>query len=191
MKHQDAAAQVLKYSGRYVESKGDEGLAFNWDNFLSALNNFAGDELTFDDAQTQSINQQDATVGVMVQKIADFMLKVLNVVVDVTTLTTRIESTFLNLKTQSSQGFLQFKKSSSGQNSSWEYRVLFAIDPHPENTEGNRFYSLVSSIQIEANISDESGWWGLTRETKNNYSAKITALELVVKDNFKAPPKTT
>jgi hypothetical protein len=190
VKHQDAAAQVLRFSGRYVKADQDKGLIFSWNDFLQALNSLTGDSLTFDEAQTQLINQQEATVDVMVQKIVDFLKKVLNVVIDVSALTARIESTFTNLKTEATNGFLQFQTSKNSKNSSWEYRVLFAVDPHPENPDANRFYSLVTTIEIGADITEETGWWGLTANTKKNFYANITGIELVVRDDFKAPAKT-
>jgi hypothetical protein len=190
VKHQDAAAQVLKFSGRYVEASPDQGLIFSWTDFLQALKSLTGDDLTFDEAQNQSINQQEATVDIMVQKIVDFLKKVLNVVIDVSALAARIESTFTNLKTEATEGFLQFQTHKDSKNTSWEYRVLFAVDPHPENPDANRFYSLVTTIEIGADITEETGWWGLTSDTKKNFYANITGLELVVKDSFKAPAKT-
>jgi hypothetical protein len=145
------------------------------------------DKVTFDNSKNKTIDQQAATFGVLVTKIIDFLGKPLNDLVDATTLRARIEATFTNLKTQSSKGFLQFKPSESDKSSSWEYRLLLSFDPHPDKSKANRFYSLVTTIEIGAAFTEKSDWWNLTADTKGEFSAHLKSIELVIKDDFKAP----
>jgi hypothetical protein len=126
----------------------------------------------------------------MVKNVADYLKHVFKFEVDVSALTASIKFTFTNLKTEASKGFLQFQTRKDSKNTSWEYRVLFAVDPHPENSGANRFYSLVTTIEIGADIAEETGWWGLTSDTKKNFYANISGMELIVNDSFKAPAMT-
>ncbi|GAW06465.1 volvatoxin A2 precursor [Lentinula edodes] len=153
------AIQVLQFSAHFVDLK--EPKTFHWDQFLDGINNYKGDDLTFDKYQNNTINQQSATVSIMVDKIVDFLRVVLSVALseeDISALSKNIETTFTNLKEAKDNGWADFSTSSSSSNSSWEYRVLFAF-PNPDLP--NFFYSLVTTIKLEADIQEESSWWGL------------------------------
>ncbi|EPQ55391.1 delta-endotoxin CytB [Gloeophyllum trabeum ATCC 11539] len=166
---------------------GDEQKWFDWDGFHTAINGYKGDDLTFDKFKSNKINQSTATVSTMVDKIVTFMRDALSVVLldkDVTALKANIEATFTNLKEAKDKGWADFSKSSSAENSSWEYRVLFAF-PNPDLEDF--FYSLVTTIKLEADITEESSWWGLTSSTSRNFSSAIDAMELVVMKGFRDP----
>jgi hypothetical protein len=124
----------------------------------------------------------------MVDKIVKFLSGALGVVLsdsEIVALTANVETTFTNLKVAKQNGWADFDQSSSGNNSSWQYRVLFAF-PNPDLP--NDFYSLVTTIKLEADIKEESSWWGLVSSSSRNFSAEITAMQLVVTKGFKAPP---
>ncbi|KAF8827802.1 delta-endotoxin CytB [Lentinula edodes] len=181
------AIQVLQFSAHFVDLK--EPKTFHWDQFLDGINNYKGDDLTFDKYQNNTINQQSATVSIMVDKIVDFLRVVLSVALseeDISALSKNIETTFTNLKEAKDNGWADFSTSSSSSNSSWEYRVLFAF-PNPDLP--NFFYSLVTTIKLEADIQEESSWWGLESSTRKNFAATIDAMELVVLKGFKDPLK--
>ncbi|KAJ3814069.1 delta-endotoxin CytB [Lentinula aff. lateritia] len=197
------AIQVLQFSAHFVDLK--EPKTFHWDQFLDGINSYKGmfinalclsdrglltrlgDDLTFDKYQNNTINQQSATVSIMVDKIVDFLRVVLSVALseeDISALSKNIETTFTNLKEAKDNGWADFSTSSSSSNSSWEYRVLFAF-PNPDLPDF--FYSLVTTIKLEADIQEESSWWGLESSTRKNFAATIDAMELVVLKGFKDP----
>jgi len=174
--------QVMKLSGRYLDPDSKK---FDWTNFKKAIDNYSGEDLTFDLFKNTTINQTTATVGIMVEKIVAFLRDALKVLIDATELKATIEATFLNLKQASEKGWADFSKSSSSQNSSYTYRVQFAWANPNIPTD---FYCMVSTIKLEANIKEESGWWGLTSSTEKNFAAIIDGLRLVVTEGYKAPP---
>ncbi|TFK50726.1 volvatoxin A2 precursor [Heliocybe sulcata] len=180
--------QVMKFSGRYVKLENNEEKKwFDWEGFHNAINNYKGDDLTFDKYKSNKINQSEATVSTMVDKIVGFLKDALSVVLtekDVLALKANIEATFTNLQEAKENGWADFSKSSSAENSSWEYRVLFAF-PNPDLP--SFFYSLVTTIKLEANIKEESSWWGLVSSTQKNFSSQIDAMELVVMKGFRDP----
>ncbi|KAJ4491184.1 volvatoxin A2 precursor [Lentinula edodes] len=179
--------QVMQFSGHFVDLK--EPKQFHWDEFLASINSYKGDDLTFDKYQNNTINQQTATVSVMVGKIVDFLSVVLSVALsekDIDALTKNIQTTFTNLKEAKDHGWADFSTSSTSSNSSWEYRVLFAF-PNPDLPDF--FYSLVTTIKLEADINEETSWWGLENNTEKNFSATIDGMELVVMQGFKDPLK--
>ncbi|KAJ4501378.1 volvatoxin A2 precursor [Lentinula lateritia] len=181
------AVQVMQFSGHFVDLKQPK--TFHWDQFLDGINNYKGDDLTFDKYQNNTINQQSATVSTMVDKIVDFLRVVLSIALtkeDIDALAKNIDTTFRNLRNAKDRGWADFSTSHSSSNSSWEYRVLFAF-PNPDLPDF--FYSLVTTIKLEADIQEESSWWGLESSTRKNFAATIDAMELVVLRGFKNPLK--
>lgn len=176
----------MKYAGAYVKLE-DEKRWFDWKSFKASIDGYQGDDLTFDKFKNTTIASSQSTVSTMVEKIVKFLVEALNIVLDENTiksLTATIETTFTNLKEKSSNGFLDFSKSSDGHNSSWEYRIQFAF---PNLDLPDFFYTLVTTIKLEADVVSESGWWGLTGSSSKNFSATIDAMELVVMKGFKNP----
>jgi len=183
-----SSIQVMKFSSHFVHVGNDtDDNYFNWGAFQKAVSDYKGDDLTFDKFKSNRINQSESTVKVMVDKIVAFLRDVLSILLpesEILALAATIESTFTNLKNAQSNGWADFSKSKSGENSSWEYRVLFAF-PNPDLPDF--FYSLVTTIKLEANIKEESSWWGLVGSSSRNFSAQIDAMELVVLKGFKDP----
>nr|VEU13569.1 delta-endotoxin CytB [Schizophyllum commune] len=173
----------MKFSGNFVKVSNDKK-AFDWGGFKNAVNGYKGDDLTFDKFKENTIARSDATVKVMVDKIVKFLLEALSVVIDAGELAATIEATFTNLKSAKSNGWADFSKSSASSNSSWEYRILFAV---PNAELEDFFYSLVTTIKLEADITEESSWWGLVSSSSKNFSATIDAMELVVQKGFRNP----
>ncbi|KAF9052236.1 volvatoxin A2 precursor [Hymenopellis radicata] len=182
------SVQVMKFCGHYVRLENAEDKKwFDWEGFKNAIDDYKGVDLTFDKFNSNRINQQTATVKTMVDKIVAFLRDALSVELDskdVPALKANIETTFTNLKAAKDNGWADFSKSSDSENSSWEYRVLFAF-PNPDRS--TFFYSLVTTIKLEADIKEESSWWGLQSSTSKNFSSSIDAMELVVKKGFRDP----
>jgi len=179
----------MKFAGSYVKLEKDDKRWFDWTAFKAAVDGYTGDDLTFDKFKTTTIAQSESTVKTMVDKIVKFLVTALSVIMDdaaIRSLTSTIEATYTNLKEKSSNGFLDFNKSSDGHNSSWEYRIQFAF-PNPDLPEF--FYSLVTTIKLQADVTEEKAWWGLVGSSSKNFSATIDAMELVVMKGFKNPNK--
>jgi hypothetical protein len=173
----------MKFSGDYVRTANNTK-SFDWTAFKAAVDKYPGDDLSFDKFKSTTIARSEATVDVMVQKIVDFLLQALSVVIDTKELAATITATFTNLKNASSHDSVAFHTTTTSSNSAWEYRILFAL-PNPDLTDF--FYSLVTTIKLEANIQTEKEWWGLMSNTTKNFSATIDAMELVVMKGFKNP----
>ncbi|KAI1798364.1 delta-endotoxin CytB [Ganoderma leucocontextum] len=77
-------------------------------------------------------------------------------------------------KKESSGWFSSHTNESHG--SSWEYRIVFAL-PNPDYADW--FYS---TIKLTADILEARGWFGLTGESRHNFTA--TAMELVVNKSY-------
>ncbi|KAK7032131.1 hypothetical protein VNI00_013305 [Paramarasmius palmivorus] len=193
------AIEVTKFAAHYVNLEDPK--SFKWQEFLDGINSYPGklivpnslqikcDDLAMDKFQNNTINQQTATVQTMVDKIVDFLRVVLSVALsgaDIAALAKNIETTFTDLRTAKENGWADFSKSSSSNNSSWQYRVQFAF-PNPDLPD--YFYSLVTTIKLEADIKEESSWWGLESSTQKNFSAVIDAMQLIVSQGFKDPRK--
>lgn len=176
----------MKYAGAYVKLEQDKRW-FDWNSFKTSVDNYKGDDLTFDKFKNTTIASSESTVSTMVEKIVKFLVEALSVVLDdsaIKSLSATIETTFTNLKEKSSNGFLDFSKSKDGHNSSWEYRIQFAF---PNQDLPDYFYSLVTTIKLEADVSSESEWWGLVGSSSKSFSATIDGMELVVMKGFKNP----
>ncbi|KAF3018975.1 hypothetical protein E8E14_012345 [Neopestalotiopsis sp. 37M] len=144
--------QVMKFAGAHLKLEADKATKqekrwFDWNSFKTSIDDYGGDDLTFDKYKTTTIANSERTVSTMVEKIVKFLVEALSVVMDesaIKALTSTIEATFTNLKEKSSNGFLDFCKSNDGHNSSWEYRIQFAF-PNPDLSD--YFYSLVTTIK--------------------------------------------
>ena len=68
--------QVNKFAGAHVEDDQDSRI-FNWQSFLGAVNNYPGDELTFDTFKDNRIAHGDSNINVVADKAVDFIRHVL------------------------------------------------------------------------------------------------------------------
>ncbi|KAK7032130.1 hypothetical protein VNI00_013304 [Paramarasmius palmivorus] len=201
------AQQVTSFAVHFVDI--NQPRAFQFQRFLDGINNYSGkpitlrsprtnvdisvhlgNELTMDKFQSNTVNQQNATVSTMVDKIVDYLRVVFGVTLSddiVGELSKNIEETFTDLKTSQTHGWANSSKSSSSRNS-WQYRLHFAF-PNPDLP--NFFYSGLATINVEADIEEESSWWGLRSNTQKNFSAAIDAMELIVQKGFEDPMNST
>lgn len=178
------AIQVMKFASNFLNVATT---VFDWQGFLDAINAYRGSDLALSKYQNNSIHQQTATVEVMVNKIVDFLRSALSVVLtstEIEALRANVEATFTNLETATDEGWASFSYNNIAQNSSYEYRVLFAF---PNADLPDWFYSLVTTIKLTADIREQSSWWGLVSSSSKNFSAEITAMELIVQQGFVNP----
>nr|QJI08286.1 delta-endotoxin [Beauveria bassiana] len=180
------SSQVMAYAGHYLKLDLKDKW-YDWKSFKQSLDQYKGEDLTFDKYKEVTIDQHERTVKIMVDQIVNYLVDVLSITLgrhEIKALTATIQATFTTLKEKSSHGWLNFNKSSNHHNSSWEYRIQFAF-PNPDIPD--YFYALITTIKLEADITDESEWWGLGFFTKKSFSAEIHSMELVVKEGFKDP----
>ncbi|KAK7056956.1 hypothetical protein VNI00_002674 [Paramarasmius palmivorus] len=180
------AQEVNSFAAHFV--KLGDPKSFEWQKFLTeGINEYNGDDLVMDKFQSNTINQQDVTVEIMVDKMVAFLKYVLSVVLseqDIAALTKHIEATFTDLKTAKDNGWADFTKSSSSQSSSWEYRLQLAF-PNPDLPDS--FYILVTTVKLETDI--QSWVPPVTSSTRANFSATIDAVQLIVMEGFRDPRK--
>jgi len=192
------ALQVGKFSGRSVvvkkDWKGTQYFALNWEDLTTRINNYQGDDLAFDKLKNDSISTQSQTVQVMVDKIVNFLKDALSIVLDaseIKALAATILTVFTDLKQSESHDWASWRSEEHQNNSSWEYRLLYSVpmkDSH-DKIDPDYFYTLVTTTTLTADITTKSEWWGLEKTTTKNFSADITAMELIVKKGFKNPTK--
>jgi hypothetical protein len=94
-----------------------------------------------------------------------------------------IRTTFTNLKWAGEHGFADFYSARNGKNSSWEYRIVFAVS----QSETEEMFSLVATINLEADIKDKSTWWGLEQSSSQRFTAHVTAMKLLASEGFVDP----
>ncbi|KAF9256868.1 delta-endotoxin CytB [Marasmius fiardii PR-910] len=175
--------QVAKFASHYLDLNPPK--SFQWPKFQEAVASYRGDDLALIKYDNNTIYQQERTVEIMVDKIVDFLKLALGVVLsaaDIAALTQTILTTFTNLKVAESKNFADFTKTAT--NSSWQYRIQFAF-PNPDLPD--YFYSLVTTIKLQAAVHEETWWFGLKKETSSNFSAEIDSMRLAVQKGFKDP----
>jgi hypothetical protein len=179
--------QVTQFASNFVKTEQDGRKSFSWPDFQQAVSEYPGDDLAIDKFQNNGLHPGEKTVSTVVDQIVDFLRVAVGVFLsaaDIEALKGTIEIAFTNLREMSSRGFVDFKQSNGGPNSSLEYRIQIAF-PNPDLPD--YFYSLVTTIKLEANISDESEWWELSRDSSKNFSATIGAMRLIVTKGFRNP----
>ncbi|TFK50752.1 delta-endotoxin CytB [Heliocybe sulcata] len=175
---------VLKFCNRYVGSEEEGKSIFDWSGFKNAIDNYSGSDLSFDKFQNATINQTQASVADMTKKIITALKGMLGISLsndEAEVLAANVERTFTNLKMVKECGWANFSQSAHG-SSSWEYRLLVIL-PNPDLT--SFFYGLVTTIKLEADIKEESTWWGLESSSSKNFSARIDVMNLIVMKGFK------
>jgi hypothetical protein len=123
-------------------------------------------------------NVANSDVRAMVNWITSALDIVLHVAVNQSQLITQVSTTFTDLKWAKSSGFADFSTSNNGTNSSWEYRVVFASPTSSPDV----FESIVATIVVSANITEESSW--RDSFTMRNFRSSITAMKISVNKNF-------
>jgi hypothetical protein len=188
------------FSGRYVKISGNNKW-FDWADFEKAVLGYRGNDLHIvpikntkiqggNIVKVSSIEENNSSGNIPATELSSIinwiigtLRDVYNVTIDSKELYAAVEATFTNLKWAHETGFADFSSSSNGTNSSWEYRVAFAI---PQSLP-NFFNSIVITINLEADVITETAWWGLQRHTAARFSARVTGLILAVTKGFMAP----
>jgi hypothetical protein len=155
---------------------------FDWAGFKTAIDNYKGDDLVFDNFGNADVAEQELTVKALVDLIVGSIGNIFGGSVDTSELTKTILATITSLRERGGFGYLHFKQVSE-KTSSWEYRVVsFA----PMGSQQSFFHGTAVTIQITADITQESSWWDLKESTKKKFSVKATAMNLLVGKNFKS-----
>ncbi|KAF8598879.1 hypothetical protein BDV93DRAFT_547185 [Ceratobasidium sp. AG-I] len=123
------------------------------------------------------------TIKTMIDKIVTFFKSEMAVPIHPTELGALFETAVLSLKEKSDKGYANFFAEDEG--STYVYRVVI---PYLDSGAFN-FYALVTTLQLKANLNEESGWWSLRSDTTVKLSGKVMAMEYLVSQKFKAPSK--
>ncbi|ESU14045.1 hypothetical protein FGSG_07741 [Fusarium graminearum PH-1] len=185
-----AASQMVQYAGTCVELETDEVTKqdkrrFDWPSFKKCFDDYGGIDLAMLDYKEFTISRSEIDLSMMVQRIVESFVREFHIIgyENVTTLLrTTIEKTFTNLEQKSSNECLYFSKSAGGQGSFWEYGVHIAV---PIPSSANSFHSFITTIKLEADVSDQNDWWGLTGSSRKNFSATMNGMKFEVEEGFK------
>ncbi|KAK7041638.1 hypothetical protein VNI00_009243 [Paramarasmius palmivorus] len=199
--------QLAKFAGHYLTIV-DGAQAFDWDSFLAAVENYNGSDLVLiypDSARSTAASTSSRlqnkelykgifpplskprddpprAVSDICDYIVDFMREVVGIPIDGNAIYATVLNAFTNLEWATESGFADFSSSSTGTNSSYEYRVLFSS---PLDSE--RFLSFVATIYLEADIHNQSGWWGLVSSSVQHFHCEILGLKFQVTKGFQDP----
>ncbi|KAF9258003.1 delta-endotoxin CytB, partial [Marasmius fiardii PR-910] len=177
------ALQISKFAGHYLHIEIDRRW-YDWDSFLQAILRYGGDDLVIVPIEDPPPTNIPIPVTEIVDWIAYIITSVVGMPFDRPPVHAIVENAFTNLKWATESGFADFISSSTGTNSSYEYRVQFAA---PIGGSSNLFLSFVSTLALEADIKTESSWWGLTSSTKARFVARIVGIKVRVTKGFMDP----
>ncbi|KAF9258011.1 delta-endotoxin CytB [Marasmius fiardii PR-910] len=204
------ALQVSKFASHYLHIETNPRW-FDWDSFIQAISRYAGDDLVLVAIEDRQPMSSDSSSGrylfkiasndpsalprapplgipIPVTEIVDWIAYIITSVVgmpfDRPPVHAIVENAFTNLKWATESGFADFHSSSTGTNSSYEYRVQFAA---PIGGSSDLFLSFVSTLALEADIKTESSWWGLTSSTEAKFVARIVGIKVRVTKGFMDP----
>ncbi|EUC60556.1 hypothetical protein RSOL_352250 [Rhizoctonia solani AG-3 Rhs1AP] len=180
---QTPAKLVMKYTGWFLDVKTQ---VFNWAAYKDAIDNRPDVDLVIEQYDSNKIVQQDNTVDIMVNKIGDLIAKVAGGVFDKGAMTERVKNAFTSLETQENNGFASWSSESSGNNTAFTYRILFAV---PNAHVPTDFYACVSTVKLVADIYEKKTWWGLQKTSRHNFSAQVDTMKLACSQNFQPGPR--
>ncbi|KAJ3853983.1 delta-endotoxin CytB, partial [Lentinula lateritia] len=112
---------------------------------------------------------QLSAVSNIIDYIVYFVTQEVGVSIDANAIYGMVLNAFTNLEWASESGFADFSSSSTGTNSSWEYRITFS---ETYSGSSNSFLSFVSTILLEADIRNRSSWWCLVSSSDNIFAVK-------------------
>ncbi|KAL5639556.1 hypothetical protein ACGC1H_006249 [Rhizoctonia solani] len=152
--------------------------------FKDAIDNRPDVSMVIEQYDYNKIVQQENTTEIMVDKIADLLMKVASVLIDKVALAEIVLNAFTSLEQKEDSGFAWYDK--EGSNTAFTYRLLFAVVN--ENVPDD-FYCLVTTIKLVADFKDKQSWFGLVKTTRKNFSAELNTMRLACSKDFIAGPK--
>lgn len=170
--------QILRFLNSQI--KGEDGKrSFDWPGFKKSLDNYTGDDLSFDTFNQGSAASEKQSLKTLIDKIVQYF----NSTIDTKTLTEIVTKAFTNLKVKGQSGAFQFNKLPD-KKSSWDYRfVVFS----PMGSSGGYFHGTVFTVNVIADIGDESSWYKVGTSTSKTFSATTSTINLVVGKSFQSP----
>ncbi|KDN40803.1 hypothetical protein RSAG8_07821, partial [Rhizoctonia solani AG-8 WAC10335] len=178
---QNPAKQAMKFTGFFLVV---ESQYFDWTKFKGAIDDRPDVNMVIEQFDSNRIVQQENTVTVMVDKIAELLIKVASVLIDKAALAEIVLNAFTGLEQKEDSGFAWYEK--EGSNTAFTYRLLFAVvnERVPDD-----FYTLVTTIRLVADIKDKQSWFGLVKTSRKNFSADLNTMRLAVSKDFIAGPR--
>ncbi|PIL28911.1 transporter [Ganoderma sinense ZZ0214-1] len=177
-----AGAKVMKLSNRFIifgESQDIEGL--DWPAFKDVVAAHPPHTLTLAKFESTSITNHAGSVDDMAGKIARYLYDTFSLEgIDNAGLRAHITAAFECVGKAESAGFFG-SSTYEAHGTSWEYRIVFAV-PNPSNPDW--FYSVVTTIKLTADIYEHKGLFGIGNESRHNFSADITGMELSVNKDY-------
>ena len=196
----------MKLSNRFVifgESQEIEGL--DWPAFKDAVAAHPPYTLTLAKCDSTSIVNHTGSVDDMAGKIARYLYDTFSLEgIDNDGLRAHIRAAFQDVGRAESVGFFS-SSTFEAHGTSWEYRIVFA---HPNPSNPDWFFSVVTTIKcvvspearfplfvfrpeltwaldrLTADIYDHKGLFGIGNESRHNFSADITGMELLVNKDY-------
>ncbi|CCO34669.1 hypothetical protein BN14_08774 [Rhizoctonia solani AG-1 IB] len=176
------AKQVMKFTGYFLDVQTQR---FNWSAYKDSIDNRPDTDMVIEQYEDNSIAQQDVSLEVMVDKVGDVLRRVGGVEFDKHAMTEKITDSFTGLQEKEDSGFAHYDKQGGG--TAFTYRVMFAV-PNPHIPSD--FYALVSTVKLMAtDINSKEAWFGLDKNSRQNFSAEVDAMKLVCNEDFIAGPR--
>ncbi|KAM5546037.1 hypothetical protein V8D89_000163 [Ganoderma adspersum] len=155
-------AKVMKLSNRFVifsEPQETEGL--DWPAFKNAVGTHAPHTLALAKVDSTSIMNHTGSVDDMAGKIARYLYDTFSLEgIDNDGLRAHIRAAFQDVGRAESGGFFS-SSTYEAHGTSWEYRI---------------FFSVVTTLKC--------GWFGIGNESRHNFSADVTGMELLVNKDY-------
>ncbi|CAE6486971.1 unnamed protein product [Rhizoctonia solani] len=178
---QNPAKQVMRFTGYFLDMESQE---FRWTSYKEAIDNRPDVEMVIEQYDSNRVVSQEQTVEVMVNKIADCMMKIVSVVIDKEVLAGILLDAYTSLAQKEDSGCACYNK--DGSDTAFTYRLLLV---GVNQNIPDDFHAVVATIKMGADIQDKESWFGLDKSSSQNFSAEVNSMRLAVTKNFVAGPK--
>ncbi|CAE6456814.1 unnamed protein product [Rhizoctonia solani] len=179
---------LMKYLGFFLVIKSDDEY-FDWQWFKESLDNRPDADLTICSyAPTKHVQMQDAGILSMTEKLVNHLSGSVRATLtqqDKRSLSSQLKATF-SIKPKLACDWIGIYEKKHAYNSSFSYRLLFNF---PNKGRPAYFHSLVITIEVTAEVTEESYLWGTCTERKRDFSCKVTCMTLSVAGSFMAGAK--
>ncbi|KAF8650645.1 hypothetical protein AX16_005143 [Volvariella volvacea WC 439] len=173
--------QVVELAAGFTRIGSTNIRAFDWPNFKHFIDNYKGDDLTFDQYSDFRTGQGDLRVFDIVTGITNFYSSS-GISLDEAELVIIVTKVFIELKKAKRNGWADFK---SAEKSGWQYRIAFML---PFGSSTGLFKTILTTIKFDAEVVDDADWYNLTEDSiLKGFTGVVELMGLVVIKGFENP----
>ncbi|KAM5546035.1 hypothetical protein V8D89_000161 [Ganoderma adspersum] len=176
-----AAFKVIKLYSDYV-AVDVTPVRLNWDGCKDAIAARSGPDLSVVKTKSTTIVSHTASVEDMAGKVSQYLYEAFSLQgTDEEHMRSTIYKAFQDVGSAAS-GSIITSSTHESRGRTWENHIVL-MAPNPDDADS--FYAVITTVGFSAYIYEYRGPLGIGNESRHDYSANITGMELLVKKTYR------